>query len=184
MLCVLFVRYLKPGVNLDGLDALHQGLVDFRPVAIVKPQSQNPEKRQQRLKNTHMRSSPFHFNTTFDQERPPYLHIPYRLKGFWVPFALSTCVPTKSAGSRSLLFRQPECVLQVVSSRQGNGAEETLDSRNCVQQKCLGQVLLRDRSHRAHWLLRVENKNREKQAPVELNSTRFSRLLQSHLSLQ
>lgn len=40
------VRYLKPGVYLDGLDALHQGLVDFGPVAVVKPQSQNPKKRQ------------------------------------------------------------------------------------------------------------------------------------------
>lgn len=35
--------YLKPGVYLNGLDALHQGFIHFRPVAVVKPQSQNPE---------------------------------------------------------------------------------------------------------------------------------------------
>lgn len=29
---------------MDGLDALHQGLIYFRPMAIVKPQSQNPKK--------------------------------------------------------------------------------------------------------------------------------------------
>lgn len=49
---LLRVRYLKPGVYLDGLDALHQGLVDFGPVAVVKPQSQNPERRQKRLWTT------------------------------------------------------------------------------------------------------------------------------------
>lgn len=35
---------LQPRVYLDSLDALHQGFIDLRPVAIVKPQSQNPER--------------------------------------------------------------------------------------------------------------------------------------------
>lgn len=49
------VRYLKPGVYLDGLDALHQGLVDFGPVAVVKPQSQNPDRRQRTVKKRQVR---------------------------------------------------------------------------------------------------------------------------------
>ena len=32
--------HLQPGVNVNGLHSLHQGLVDVRQVAIVKPQGQ------------------------------------------------------------------------------------------------------------------------------------------------
>lgn len=38
----------------------------------------------------------------------------------------------------------PERVLQVVSSGQGDGAEEALHCRNGVQQQRLGEVLQRD----------------------------------------
>lgn len=41
-------------------------------------------------------------------------------------------------------LNSPECVLQVVASGQGNGAEETLNSRNCVQEQRLWEVLWRD----------------------------------------
>lgn len=60
--CV-YVYYLKPGVYLNGLDALHQGLIDFRPVTVVKPQSQNPEKQHRK---TLIKSNIFALNTTFD----------------------------------------------------------------------------------------------------------------------
>lgn len=39
----LWMHYLKPGIYLNGLDSLHQRFVYFRPVTVVKPQSQNPE---------------------------------------------------------------------------------------------------------------------------------------------
>ena len=44
MPCVFVcVYYLQPGVDLNGLDALHQAFVHFGPMTIVKPKSQNPE---------------------------------------------------------------------------------------------------------------------------------------------
>lgn len=65
-MCVcVYVHYLKPGVYLNGLDALHQGLIDFRPVTVVKPQSQNPEKQHTESK-TLIKSNIFDLNTTFD----------------------------------------------------------------------------------------------------------------------
>lgn len=35
------------------------------------------------------------------------------------------------------LFKSPECVLQVIASGKGNGAEEALNGRNCVQEQRL-----------------------------------------------
>lgn len=37
-----------PGVHLNGFDALHQCLVDFRPVPIVKPEGQHPGESKQK----------------------------------------------------------------------------------------------------------------------------------------
>lgn len=43
-------------------------------------------------------------------------------------------------------FNSPECVLQVIASGQWNGAEEPLNSGNCVQEQRLWEVLWRDRT--------------------------------------
>ena len=40
--------HLQPRVNVDGLNSLHQGFVDFREMAVVKPQRQKSERESER----------------------------------------------------------------------------------------------------------------------------------------